>query len=376
MKDVKIKTKCPTCSGRGFLDVKRRKALGLLNGEFQVLSDVTKKGELGPILELGRIAQRHLSPKAISLEREYARVNGRLLDMSKTLLREREADVRFDSKKEGQRRTQLLLEVEKKQEQLEKRRRDIEAERLRETKQLRETMDSISRAIVTPKGSGNVGEIVTIKDLKTACPVDDFSDQKSDRKGVDIAATVNDKESEAGSVVVSVKYRRKWEGAFLDQIRRNMADEGADYGVLVTQVFPSDSLNDRVYFRGPILVVKPPYAAIAYLAIREVVLLARHHKQRLSKEVDRLAVEEKLLSVVQEWVAGDKVTQVTSFIEAGIQSSNATDDAVERWVTYARTTGDQVKRKQTELRGNLMKGLGLIKDLRDQLHAKVEDHAT
>ncbi len=63
-------------------------------------------------------------------------------------------------------------------------------------------------------------------------------------------------------VVVSVKYDNKWEGSFIDQTKRNMEQEGAAWGILVSTSFPHDALNDKVYLhRSGIIVAKPDHAA-------------------------------------------------------------------------------------------------------------------
>ena len=65
-------------------------------------------------------------------------------------------------------------------------------------------------------GIGNVGEIITIKDLKSAAHMDNFSEYKSTRHGTDIIATVKQNGLECGKITISVKFVEKWDGYFIN----------------------------------------------------------------------------------------------------------------------------------------------------------------
>lgn len=363
---------CPLCQGSGALEAQRLTGIGLANGAMPDFEEAIQRGSLGRLVQIGRTAERYLDPKGVSLEAEYARINGQLLQASRALVKEREADIRNLAKEEEERRTKLLVEIEKKVEDLEKRRKELEEERLRETKDMRVSLEQILKTIVTPRGKGDMGEVVTIKDLKTACPQDEFTDIKSDKKGVDITATVMDGALIAGKVVVSVKYDAKWEGGFIDQAKRNMEQESAGWGILVSASFPHDALNEKVYLhRSRILVAKPDYAPIAYMALREAVLVSSAQREQLKAEIDRIGQQERMLGVVREWATGDGVSKAVSVIEAAARGSADTDEIIEKWVKYAQTSGDRVKKLQHELRQKLIEATGLLQDLREKLQAEV-----
>ena len=58
-------------------------------------------------------------------------------------------------------------------------------------------------------GIGHVGEIAVAKELKSACPDDDFSDEKATKGETDITGKAKVKGSEMGTVVISVKREEK-----------------------------------------------------------------------------------------------------------------------------------------------------------------------
>ncbi len=112
--------------------------------------------------------------------------------------------------------------------------KELEKERLGEIEQFNRSISDIKEKIVGT-GIGKLGEVVTIKDLKSAFPMDSFSDQKATRGGADIVATVREAGTESGRIVVSVKYAKDWSEEFLNQLSMDMRQERTSWGMLVTK---------------------------------------------------------------------------------------------------------------------------------------------
>ncbi len=148
-------------------------------------------------------------------------------------------------------------------------------------------------------GVGAVGEKITIKDLKSLCPTDEFTAEKASKHGTDIVATVKNNDSEFGKVAISVKYVAQWEGEFLRQLRKNMKQEHTPFGLLVTKVFPSDALNDRAYAKTAkpgemLLLVKPEYAAIAYYCFKKAVIAWEKANTIIKDEKEKIREQKRI----------------------------------------------------------------------------------
>ncbi len=57
-------------------------------------------------------------------------------------------------------------------------------------------------------------------------------------------------------------------------------------------------------------------------------------------------------------------------IEVASRASADTDEIIEKWVKYAQTSGDRVKKIQHELRQKLMDATGPLDDLRERLRSE------
>jgi hypothetical protein len=124
---------------------------------------------------------------------------------------------------------------------------------------------------------GKVQENLTIMELKSVFPNDQFSDEESDRHGTDIISTIWESGINLGNVTISVKHQNRWSSEFVTQLERNIMDDETRWGFLVTTKFPADALNDNIWTARTgsgrlILLVKPQFASIAYYAIRTIII--------------------------------------------------------------------------------------------------------
>ena len=163
---------------------------------------------------------------------------------------------------------------------------------------------------------GKIGETITIKELKSAFPQDDFSDENANKGDTDIVATVVEGRIEKTKIAISCKYVDKWNSIFILQLQKNMKQEKTDYGLLVTKSFPSYALNDRVYYleKEKIMMVKPEFLAVAYGGYRREVLAwdaTQHYiknRQQNEKEFS------KSLKIITKWL-NDRTNPILKCIE-------------------------------------------------------------
>lgn len=85
-----------------------------------------------------------------------------------------------------------------------------ESEMKRAITQLQKTIEGV-QAAVTGTAIGKVGELVTVKELKSAFPQDNFSDENANKGDTDIIATIIENGNEQAKVAISCKYVEKME---------------------------------------------------------------------------------------------------------------------------------------------------------------------
>jgi len=170
---------------------------------------------------------------------------------------------------------------------------------------------------------GKVGETLTIKELKSAFPHDDFTHKFADRGETDIVATVIESGKEKVKIAISSKYDGKWNNKFIEQLRKNKKQEKTDYGLLVTKSFPSDALNDRVYSleKEKIMMVKPEFLAVAYGGYRREVLAWDAKNHYIKNQQQNEKGFNKTLKIFTKWI-NDRTNPILKCIEACQQISS------------------------------------------------------
>jgi len=153
----------------------------------------------------------------------------------------------------------------------------------KENKLVFELLDSIlvNQSDIQNRLSGsNIGKIqenMTILELKSSFPNDQFSGEESDRHGTDIISTIWESGVTLGNVTISVKHQNRWSSAFVTQLEDNIKTDNTRWGFLVTTTFPADALNNNIWTARTtsnklILLVKPQFVSIAYYAIRNIII--------------------------------------------------------------------------------------------------------
>lgn len=230
---------------------------------------------------------------------------------------------------------------------------------------------------VAGTGVGEVGEKITIKDLKSLCPTDEFSAEKATKQGTDIVATVKENDKEFGTVAISVKFVAQWEGTHLQQLRKNMKQEHTAFGLLVTKAFPRDALNDKGYVKTTksgemLLLVKPEYAPIAYYGYRQAAMAWERAKSIIEDEQKRIHEQNRITKAIMEWISGKGFKDATNGIDEATEFSNQTTRTLEALKSHVAKKVANMQQDQEDLRYQLQMAKSVLKELKETLDDKSE----
>jgi len=231
---------------------------------------------------------------------------------------------------------------------------------------------------VAGTGVGDIGERITIKDLKSLCPTDDFSAEKATKHGTDIVATVKENDRGFGTVAISVKYVAQWEGTHLQQLRKNMKQEHTSFGLLVTKAFPRDALNDKGYVKTTksgemLLLVKPEYAPVAYYGYRQAVMAWERAKAIIEDEKKLFREQNRITKAIMGWIAGKGFRDATTSIDEAVEYSNQTTRSLEALKSHVAKKIGNMQQDQEDLRYHLQIANTAMKDLKDLLDDKKDE---
>jgi len=254
--------KCPVCTSS--VEEQKLAMLGLTKEELSILKVHIKKETFGKILQLSDILMKKITPDKLLKETEIKLLFAKFEKMAENL----------DAKLGG-------------------------------------------------TAIGKVGETLTIKELKSAFPHDDFTNKFADRGETDIVATVIVGGKEKAKICISCKYDGKWNNKSIEQLRKNKKQEKTDYGLLVTKSFPSDALNDRVYSleKEKIMMVKPEFLAVAYGGYRREVLAWDAKNHYIKNQQQNEKGFNKTFKIFTKWI-NDRTNPILKCIEACKQISS------------------------------------------------------
>ena len=254
MDDIRL-VKCPTCDSK--VDEQSLARRGLTNEELSILKNHRKDETFGKILQLSDILMKKITPDKLLKETE----------------------------------TKLLFA---------------------KFENLAENID----AKLGGTAIGKIGETITVKELKSAFPQDDFSDENANKGDTDIVATVVEGRIEKTKIAISCKYVEKWNSSFILQLQKNMKQEKTDYGLLVTKSFPSNALNDRVHYieKEKIMMVKPEFLAVAYGGYRREVLAWDATQHYIKNHQQNEKKFSKRLEIITKWL-NDRTNPILKCIE-------------------------------------------------------------
>ncbi len=168
---------------------------------------------------------------------------------------------------------------------------------------------------------GKVQENMTLLELKSSFPNDQFSDEHSDKHGTDIISTVWESGVNLGKITISVKHQNRWSSEFVTQLEENIVTDNTRWGFLVTTTFPADALNHNIWTARTgnnrlILLVKPQFSSIAYYAVRNILLYENQLRDMIVNSLNanepiypKKAIDQSVLRCndqVNEQVVGSK----------------------------------------------------------------------
>ncbi len=349
---------CPICGKK--LDPQAVKKVGLDATSAEMLHEKAHSGKLVPLVELGTIAENYLKPERFKAEAEILKVVERLMEKQRQFVK--------DLTEAGEdERTEIVDRYEKELAEGKEEMDSIQLANKEILQGIRDDLAAIGKKIVGV-GIGKVGEFLTIKDLQAAFTSDEFNDKHSDEKGSDIIAEVREGPSTIGTAVVSVKYQEKWSGSFLEQLKKNMKDEGTRWGMLVTRVFPANALSDNADMtKEGYFIVKPEYASVAYYGLRMAIKEAREAAKQAKTAQDLLKEEERIVEALRDWVSGNRFREVSEALDRARRAAEEAQDLVRKWQVYAKNQGDRVNEKNREIVEELAKSMGLLDDLKERL---------
>ncbi len=224
---------------------------------------------------------------------------------------------------------------------------------------------------------GKVGESITTKSLKSLCQSDEFSAEKA-AKGTDIVATVKENGESFGNIAISVKYDVSWGKQFVTQLRKNMKQEGTPFGLLVTKVFPADSLNDKAYVMENkngqmLLLVKPEYAEVAYYGFRHAAIAWEKANTIIRDVRQKIQERQRITKAIIDWISGQGFKMATEKIDNAIEYSSETNKEVEHLRSYVDQKSNKIQQIQEELRSDLRTAKSALQHLKDLLDDKKDE---
>ena len=247
----------------------------------------------------------------------------------------------------------------------------LESEMKRLITELQRTVEEVKER-VAGTAVGKIGEFITIKDLKTISPTDEFSEENAHKGGTDIIATVKENGEEIGKVAISVKYDLEWRTDFLQQLNKNMQQEATNFGILVTKDFPKQALSDKAYLSesktgAMILMVKPEYLSVAYPGYRWAVIAEQKAQHSIKNMKEQLEKRESIAKVVIEWLNGSEFQKTIGNVDHARELSEQTVSILNGMAKYVTQKVGEAKKEQESIQEILNNTKTAVQDLKGRL---------
>jgi hypothetical protein len=222
----------------------------------------------------------------------------------------------------------------------------------------REDLDTLSKKL---GGTviGNTTERIILQELKRACPLDSFSNDLSLKRRTDIIGTVFDKQRKTGKISISVKNTEQWQNDFMNQLLRNMKDDGTHIRILATKSLPAEALSEQMYVptdtldRNVIIVVKLEFISLAYFALRHLTIHMFEKEQeqkRIDKDID---IATETVKALLKFINGEEYKEFMQCTANAIISATTTIEGLDKLKTYVETSVKNSKTLQESIAKNL-----------------------
>jgi len=136
----------------------------------------------------------------------------------------------------------------------------------------------------TPQALGKMGEVEAFNMLRTAFAGDNITRVAPGKPGADIIFEVIHDGKKKGTIIAEVKTEMSWGWSWTGKLRQDKQDKGADFAVLVTDVFPAKlPLVMRIY-EGVLLC--PSASLVEQMELLRAVVIKLHDAKALGRNVD------------------------------------------------------------------------------------------
>ena len=196
-------------------------------------------------------------------------------------------------------------------EKLEERNKALELKLERTVKGLEDSQSGISKAISKTKDQsveiqGEIAEELLQENLQTAFPDDNFSAIKKGQRGADVKQVIfSDGGYEAGSILFESKNTKSWSNAWVEKLKSDLNEDGANIGILVSKAFPAKEKEILAQLDKRIWLCKPgPHVIGLVRALRDGILKEANQKN-LENFKSKASVDNLL-----EYVTGDFINQI------------------------------------------------------------------
>ena len=196
-------------------------------------------------------------------------------------------------------------------EKLEERNKALELKLERTVKGLEDSQSGISKAISKTKDQsveiqGEIAEELLQENLQAAFPDDNFSAIKKGQRGADVKQVIfSDGGYEAGSILFESKNTKSWSNAWVEKLKSDLNEDGANIGILVSKAFPAKEKEILAQLDKRIWLCKPgPHVIGLVRALRDGIL--KEANQKNLENFKSKATVDNLL----EYVTGDFINQI------------------------------------------------------------------
>ncbi len=164
----------------------------------------------------------------------------------------------------------------------------------------------------TPNALGEPSEISLFDALQTAFPGDRIWRVPKGQRGGDVIMEVVHGGEPIGKIVFDAKNYspRRWSNAMTKKLRSDQLAEAADWGILVSTVFPSGA--DQLHIQDGVIVASPARTIVlTHLLRRQIV---ENHRLKLSAEARDEKAERLLAYIVSPTCSDlmDRIVKVTA----------------------------------------------------------------
>lgn len=141
-------------------------------------------------------------------------------------------------------------------------------EKSRLTEQLAEMQRRLERK--TAHELGDPAEVDLFEQLVAAFPDDRISRVVKGQKGPDIIVEVVHNDAVVGKVVIDCKNHKRWQNGFTSKLRADQLDEGADFAILSTAVFPAGAR--QLHIQDNVIVADPARVPVLVHLLRRQII--------------------------------------------------------------------------------------------------------